>query len=81
MENDLEQIQKMGEALLSEEDVKIICEVESLSNDQHRAYLKGIKTTQFKLNKTIVEQAIQGSKPAQDIAIDLLNKIKMNGGV
>lgn len=69
---------ELGKALMPMEDVLIIIEKDNLSDDENKFYVKGLKTTQYQLNKTIIEQAIQGSKPAQDVALQLLDIIKMD---
>lgn len=75
----LEQIEELGEAFMSKKDVLLIVGLEQFNPEQNRAYMKGIKTTQFKLNKMVITQALQGSKPAQDITFTLLDNIQMDG--
>ena len=78
----IKEAEAMGAALLPLNDVMLILGVDAHGcNDILNAYTKGVKTTQYKLNKIIIEQALQGSKPAQDMAITLLDQINMHGRV
>jgi len=45
----------------------------------HDAYQKGLLLSRFKLNKSIVDQAIAGSTPAQATAEKLLQKLENEG--
>jgi len=81
MEEVLKEVEAMGAALMLMKDVELITG-ESMSKPEIKnAYLKGVKTTQYKLNKVIVDQAIAGSKPAQDMVNSLLDTINMNDGI
>jgi hypothetical protein len=77
----LKEIRSLGSALMSISDAELIMGINIRSEIEYlNAYLAGFKETEYKTNKIVIEQAMLGSKPAQDKVFILIDEVNQKNG-
>ena len=83
----LEQLEELGAAFTSIEDAAVILQVNYVNlgtriackeSEEHQHYHRGRLKSEFETRQSIVNQAKQGSSPAQVLAMRLINDLKMD---
>lgn len=79
-EDELQQIEEMGELFFSAADIAIILEIDPdkfiseirmENTEAYKRYKKGWLTSEIKLRKSIMESAENGSNPAQQLMFEI----------